>query len=189
MSIDQLSLGFNIPKRVLRPDIIVKQDKELLSYIEKYGPQMLSDWIFKYDVERDLFPNYYRYMIGRCLRKFDLGFQVSTKDYTGKKELRTFALLSTSAIDSLEISIDLIIGEPEDYPILLRNIILQYNRSDHYNIYTCIPDNPIFIRIFVDAGFESEGEFYGGFKKIRLRYIKFVYKLSPRDFIYPSNEN
>ena len=173
------ALESNVPKKVLRPDIIITGDKELLSYIEKHGPQMLKDWISKYDNDRERFPRYYKYIIGRCLKKFDLGFQFSTRDFNGKEELRSFALLSESAIESLEISIDLIIGEPEDYPKLLEAIIGQYDGGEHYNIYTYIPYNSIFMVIFMNARFEIEDEFYGGLRENRLKFIKVVYKLTP----------
>jgi len=179
---NNISLDLTVPKKIMKPKVFQSNSKELIREILEVGSDIFGKFIYKYDNERDTFPGYRETLIKKSLRILDEGVYVGVKDYNGNIEIRSFALISSAPVDILEVCINLIIGEVEDFPTILKKIIHLYNNSDYYNLYSYIPNNEIIKQIFLDLGFLQVDEFVGGLRN-RIRYLKMNFRLTQH--IYP----
>jgi len=175
------SLGFSVPKKILKPTFFHAKSTGILDQISNVGVPIFREFVYQHDRDRDTFPGYFDSFIKGSIKIIDSGFYVGLKDYTGNVEIRSFALMSSSPVDILEVCINLIIGDLEDFPILLKNIIGQYDNLDYYNLYSYVPNNEIIIQIFLNAGFEKIDQFYGGINH-RIKFIKMNFRLTQHQY-------
>jgi len=176
------SLGFIVPKKVMKPEIFFPGNKRIISQFLEIAPGIFQKFVNQYDNDRERFPGYYESCIKNCIKVLDKGVYIALKDYTGNLEIRSFALMSCSPIDILEVYINLITGDLSDFPKLLKSIIDQYNNSDCFNLFSYVPDNQEIIQIFLDTGFTQVDSFYGGIRH-RMKYIKMNFRLT--QIVYP----